>query len=46
MKDPTFDNQVATLEWEGREALVRIEKAVPSDPAQPVLEAVFEHRIA
>jgi len=46
MKDPTFDNQVATLEWEGREALVRIEKAVPSDPAQPVLEEVFEHRIA
>jgi hypothetical protein len=46
MKDPTFDNQVATLEWEGREAVVRIEKAVPSDPAQPVLETVFEHQIA
>jgi len=46
VKDPTFDNQVATLEWEGREALVRIEKATPSDPAQPVLEKVFEHRIA
>jgi hypothetical protein len=45
VKDPTFDNQVATLEWEGREALVRIEKAVPSDPAKPVLETVFEHRI-
>jgi PhoD-like phosphatase len=46
MKDPTFDNQVATLEWEGRDALVRIEKAIPSDPVQPVLEEVFEHRIA
>ena len=46
VQDPTFDNQVATLEWEGREALVRIEKAVPSDPAQPQLETVFERRIA
>ncbi len=46
VKDPTFDNQVASLEWEGREALVRIEKAVPSDPAQPRLEKVFEERIA
>jgi hypothetical protein len=46
MQDPTFDNQVATLEWEGREAWVRIEKAVPSDPARPDLEDVFEHQIA
>jgi hypothetical protein len=46
VEDPTFDNQVATLEWEGREALVRFEKAVPSDPAQPKLERVFEQRIA
>ncbi|MEA2443546.1 MAG: hypothetical protein QOJ12_838 [Thermoleophilales bacterium] len=43
---PTFDNQVATLEWEGREAWLRIEKAVPSDPRRPKLETVFEHRIA
>ena len=46
MQDPTFDNQVASLEWEGREAKVRIEKAVPSDPDQPVLEKVIEQRIA
>jgi hypothetical protein len=43
---PTFDNQVATLEWEGREAWLQIEKAVPSDPRRPELETVFEHRIA
>ncbi len=46
VQDPTFDNQVATLEWEGREAMVRIEKAVPSDPAKPDLEKVFERQIA
>jgi hypothetical protein len=43
---PTFDNQVATMEWEGRDAWMRIEKAVPSDPRRPQLETIFEHRIA
>jgi hypothetical protein len=43
---PTFDNQVATLDWEGRDARLHIEKAVPSDPERPQLETVFEHRIA
>jgi hypothetical protein len=42
----TFDNQIATLEWEGREAWLRIEKAVPGDPQRPALETMFEHRIA
>ena len=46
IEDPTFDNQVASIEWEAREATVRIEKAVPSDPDQPVLEKVIEQRIA
>jgi hypothetical protein len=46
IEDPTFDNQVATLEWQDREATVRIEKAVPSDPDQPELEKVIEQRIA
>jgi hypothetical protein len=43
---PTFDNQVATLEWEGREAWLRIEKSVPGDARRPELETVFENRIA
>ncbi len=44
---PWFDNQVATLELEGGEALLRIEKAVPGDdPAHPRLDCVFEQRLA
>jgi hypothetical protein len=46
VQDPTFDNQVATLEWKGREARMRIEKTVPSDPSRPTLENVFERVIA
>ena len=46
VQDPTFDNQIATLEWKDREARVRIEKSVPSDPERPRLENVFERKIA
>jgi hypothetical protein len=46
VQDPTFDNQVATLEWEERDALVRIEKAVPGDPERPELVRVFERKIS
>jgi hypothetical protein len=46
VQDPTFDNQVATLEWEGPEALLRIEKTVPSEPELPKLVNVFDRRIA
>ena len=43
---PWFDNQVATLELEGRESLLRIEKAVPGeDPAHPRLDCVCERRL-
>jgi hypothetical protein len=45
VQDPTFDNQVATLEWEGRDARMRIEKALPGDTEYPTLEDVFEHDI-
>jgi hypothetical protein len=45
-QDATFDNQVATLEWQGRDAVMRIEKTVPSDPERPRLETVFERKIA
>jgi hypothetical protein len=44
--DQTFDNQVSTLDWEGREAVMRLEKAVPGDPKHPRLELSFEHRLA
>ena len=46
VQDPTFDNQVATLDWKGRDAHMRIEKALPGDPDRPKLEDVFDHRIA
>ena len=46
VQDPTFDNQIATLEWKGRDARMRIEKAVPGDPERPQLENVFERVIA
>jgi hypothetical protein len=43
---PAFDNQVATLDWEGREAKMTLEKAVPSDPRKPDLELTFECELA
>jgi hypothetical protein len=39
--DPWFDNQVASLELEGREACFRLDKAIP-DPTNPRLERVFD----
>ena len=45
-RSPWFDNQVATLELDGRRMDFRIEKALPGDDGQPVLECVLEHRIA
>jgi hypothetical protein len=42
---PWFDNQVATIELDGRRATVRIEKTLPpEDPEHPTLklERVFE----
>ncbi|MEJ7788655.1 MAG: alkaline phosphatase D family protein [Thermoleophilaceae bacterium] len=48
---PFFDNQVASLELEGRSLDFRIEKAEHDDddvngPGEPKLECVFEHKIA
>ena len=45
-RSPWFDNQVATLELDGRRMDFRIEKALPDDDGRPVLECVLEHRIA
>jgi hypothetical protein len=43
---PWFDNQVATLEIDGRDILMRLEKAVPVDDEDARLECVLEHRLA
>ena len=43
---PFFDNQVATLELEGRSATVTFEKAVLDASKEPTLEKLYEHRLA
>jgi len=46
--DPRFDNQVGTLELEGRGALARLERAVQGDGGHehPELEVADEHALA
>jgi hypothetical protein len=43
---PWFDNQVATLEIDGREIEMRLDKAVPVDAERARLERVLEQRLA
>jgi hypothetical protein len=43
---PYFDNQVATLRIDGREALLQLDKTVPGDEDGRRLECVFERRLA
>ena len=45
--DPRFDNQVGTLELDGRRALARLERSVPSGRGveHPVLEVADEHSL-
>jgi hypothetical protein len=45
--DPRFDNQVGTLELDGRRALARLERAKPSRRGveHPVLEVADEHSL-
>jgi hypothetical protein len=45
--DPRFDNQVGTIELDGRRALARLERAVLSDRGHdhPVLEVADEHSL-
>ena len=45
LSGPSFENQVGTLELDGRRAVVRVETAL-RDGDQPRLEQVFEHRLA
>jgi hypothetical protein len=43
---PYFDNQVATLRLDGREAQMKLDKTIPGDDEERHLDCIFEHRIA
>jgi len=43
---PYFDNQVATLRLNGREALMQLDKTVAGDEDERRLDCVFERRLA
>jgi hypothetical protein len=43
---PVFDNQVATIEWEGPHAELTLERAVPDPSATPRLEETFRRTLA
>jgi PhoD-like phosphatase len=43
---PFFDNQVATLRIDGREATMQLDKTIPGDEEERRLECVFERRLA
>jgi hypothetical protein len=45
--DPRFDNQVGTLELDGRRMLARLERALPSERGHehPALEVADEHSL-
>ena len=43
---PCFDNQVASLRLDGREALMRLDKTVPGKDEERRLDCVFERRLA
>jgi hypothetical protein len=44
--DQTFDNQISTLDWEGKSARIKLEKSVPGDPRHPRLELSFDRPLA
>jgi hypothetical protein len=43
--DPRFDNQVGTLDMDGRRALARLERAIPT-AGEPELQVADEHSLA
>jgi hypothetical protein len=45
-QSPTFDNQFATIDLEGRRATMRIEKILPGDWRDPRIETSLERRLA
>ena len=42
---PYFDNQVATLRLDGREAVIQLDKTIPGDEEERRLDCVFERRL-
>jgi PhoD-like phosphatase len=46
LEGPYFDNQVATLRLNGREAIVRLDKTVAGEEDEKSLQKTFERRIA
>ena len=45
-REPWFDNQVGTLELDGRRARLRVQKTVPGDAVDPALETVIDRWLA
>ena len=45
-RGPWFDNVIATLELDGRDALLRVEKTIADKNPEPRLELVLEQRLA
>jgi hypothetical protein len=45
LEGPYFDNQVGTLRLDGRKAIVRLDKTIPGDEQEGVLEKSFERRV-
>ncbi|MFL5894229.1 MAG: alkaline phosphatase D family protein [Thermoleophilaceae bacterium] len=46
LQPPTFDNQFATIEIDGRSARMKIERTVPGDWQDPRIETTLERRLA
>jgi hypothetical protein len=46
LEGPYFDNQVGTVRFDGREAIVRLDKTVAGDEHEQALEKTFERRVA
>jgi len=46
VRRPWFDNQIGTLDIDGRRGLVRIEKATAPGGGDPRLHAMLERRLA
>jgi len=46
LNGPHFDNQVGTLEIDGRSALMRLDKTVPGEDGKDALEESFRRRLA
>lgn len=45
-KRPWFDNHISTLEIEGRQAKLKVEKTTPEDSGEPLLQTLLERRLA